>query len=592
MKTLKLFNAVLAKESSEKPFISSEGFIILPNALYAKNDIEKYWSFEQLNGNDLNKTFHKSWKKILNSSREELLIHQIIHYISTYGTDFGEYIYIPNEILNVPEVEVSFKIFKGYSKEELINKSLNMIKSGIALKEETIDDILDILDELKYTFKSIEDIKNKEAVIKICDKYGILPEKTVEVLRYIIFKMTGETLLIKNDEIITKIKNSTFNPSIILNKHGLTKFAEIFNRFKPLFLAMKSKNHSIINKISKLSKEHHKPLVQNPLNTATQKLIGYACGDWFDNATPYALFKTYSALHQRFHGQSNFIYRIRNGKSWYKKTNNRGAGYVKNVETNPILNNYLSLQKYLKRRFDFSDKIFYIPENICYAIPTSEKMFVGNIPIGTKIFGKSLAVGVYWENEWGAMDIDISGINIGGKVGWNSTYNQNSGNLMYSGDITNAPKGAVEYLYIDKNLSSPTLVMGNIFYGQNNSGYKIIVGDSDNINIDYMMNPNNLLLEVKTNSVQKQMIIGMMFPEKEGVSFVVLNVASGNYNVSGKGEKSIITINALYQQWKNALMLEDVLKMLGGKITRDKKECNIDLSLETLEKDSIMKIFQ
>jgi len=39
--------------------------------------------------------------------------------------------------------------------------------------------------------------------------------------------------------------------------------AEIFNRFKPLFLAFKTKCPKTINKISKLSKTYHKPLVSN-----------------------------------------------------------------------------------------------------------------------------------------------------------------------------------------------------------------------------------------------------------------------------------------------------------------------------------------
>ena len=102
MKTLRLFNAVVAKESNEKPFVTEEGFIIEPNALWAKTEILSFHSKEKLDGNDLNKTFHKSWATIKNSSRAELLIHQILHYISTYGSNFQDEIYIPNEVLDLP----------------------------------------------------------------------------------------------------------------------------------------------------------------------------------------------------------------------------------------------------------------------------------------------------------------------------------------------------------------------------------------------------------------------------------------------------------------------------------------------------------
>ena len=68
MNTLKLFNAVIAKESTENPFISEEGFIIESCALWAKDRILEFYLREKLDGNDLNKTFHKSWAKIKNSS--------------------------------------------------------------------------------------------------------------------------------------------------------------------------------------------------------------------------------------------------------------------------------------------------------------------------------------------------------------------------------------------------------------------------------------------------------------------------------------------------------------------------------------------
>ena len=95
-----------------------------------------------------------------------------------------------------------------------------------------------------------------------------------------------------------------------------------------------------------------------------------------------------------------------------------------------------------------------------------------------------MAVGIYWEDAWGARDLDLSGLNIAGKIGWNSDYNQGDGNLMYSGDITSAPNGAVEYLYANKGLKNPTLVQNNVYSGNNNCEYKIIVGKGDKINRD------------------------------------------------------------------------------------------------------------
>jgi hypothetical protein len=88
---------------------------------------------------------------------------------------------------------------------------------GIALKEETIDDVLNILhNDLEYDFTGKENIRNKEAVIKIADQYDIYPENPVEFFRYVIYKTTQTTLLIKNDELIDLIKQSKFNPTYLI----------------------------------------------------------------------------------------------------------------------------------------------------------------------------------------------------------------------------------------------------------------------------------------------------------------------------------------------------------------------------------------
>jgi hypothetical protein len=582
MKTLKLFNAVLAKESKAEPFISDQGFIIEPNSLWAKDQIINYYQKEQLSGNDLNKTFHKSWLKIKNSSRWELFIEQIMHYISTYGSNFQDEIYIPDEILNIPDLKIKYKVIKGYTADEMTKKCLGLLRSGAALKEETINDLLSILvDELNYEFTGKEGIKNKEAIIKIADLYNVLPTDVMEFFRYIIYRATGQSLLIKSKDLINEIKSTNFNPSAQFNKYGLSKLAEIFNRFKPLFLAFKNQCPKTINKITKLSKTYHKPLIQNPLNNVTNSFIDSDDYHWLDNATPFALFKALSACYARKNGQDSFVYRIRNGKSWTQQN-----------KTSPAAkHNFNILIEYLKKRFDLSELKVFLPENIKYALPTSEKMFVGNIPTGTRFYGNKLAVGIYWENSWGANDLDLSGLNIGGKIGWNSMYNQNEGDLMYSGDITSAPNGAVEYLYANNGLRTPTLVNNNVYSGKNDCEYKIIIGKGDKISHDYMMNPNNLFAEIKCKSIQKQMIIGMVIPKKQRQCFVVLNFGSGNARVSGNSQLSNIATKALYQQWSKPYSFNKLLKLLGAEIVDKPELADHDFSINNIEKDSFIKLF-
>lgn len=583
MKTLKLFNAVLAKESDAKAFISEDGFVIEPDAVWAKKEIISYYKREKLNGNDLNKTFHKSWQKIKDSTRFQLLIEQINHYISTYGSHFQNEIYIPNEILNVPDLKLTFKVIKAYSNEEMQEKCLSLLKSGIALKEETIDDVLHILhNELEYDFTGKENIRNKEAVIKIADRYDIYPENPVEFFRYVIYKTTRTTLLIKSDDLIDEIKQSKFNPTYLFEKFELEKLAEIFNRFKPLFLAYKNKAPKTINKISKLSKVYHQPLISNPLNNATNILLENSDLHWLENATPFALFKALSACYSRMYGQDTFVYRIRNGKSWTKKATSTSVNEL----------NYDFILNYLKSKYNLSGKKMYFPKDVEFALPTSEKMFVGNIPTGTRFYGDRLAIGIYWENDWGAYDLDLSGLNIAGKIGWNASYNQNEGQLMYSGDMTSAPQGAVEYLYANKGFVAPTLVMNNVFSGSSDCGYKIVIGKGDAVSYDYMMNPNNLFAEAQCNSVQKQTILGILLPKDGRQCFVLLNFGAGHSHVSGSSEVSMMATQALYQQWYEPISFNKLVEELGATITNKKSESDYSFSIDTLEKDSFMRIFK
>jgi hypothetical protein len=107
------------------------------------------------------------------------------------------------------------------------------------------------------------------------------------------------------------------------------------------------------------------------------------------------------------------------------------------------------------------------------------------------------------------------------------------------------------------------------------------------------MNPNNLFADIKCNSVQKQTILGMVIPEKkQKQKFVLLNFGSGNARVSGGSGISEIATNALYEQWNNSLTFNDVVSLLGADIVLEPGESDYNFSLDVLEKDSFIKVFQ
>lgn len=591
--TLNLFNCVVKKNNSKENFIKEHGVFVTSSASYAISSIRKFLNEKHLSGDSLNKTFHKSWELVKKSSREELATHQILHYLSTYGSNFESEVYIPSEVFDIPEKKMVVKIIDSLSKEELIDKCLDLLASGIALKEDTLNDLFFILNKLDYKFTGKEVINNKEAMILIAHNFKILPDKAEDILRYLVYCYTGTTSLVKNEDLFNSIKeNKRIFIDKILSRNDILKLSSIFNRYKKIFLSIKlsnKNNKAIINKISKLSKKNHKPMPFNPLNLVTRNKLKKEDIHWLDNANIYSIFKALSSCHQRIQGQTSFVYRIRNGKSWAKKESNLSLVVCKY--------NYDFILSYIKKRFSCKNKVVFIPEEIKYALPTSEKMFVGNIPTGTKFSAKRLAAGVYWENSWGACDIDLSGLNIGGKIGWNSDYYNQSQQLAYSGDLTSAPNGAVEYLHSSsKGDIPPTLVCTNIFSGNEDAGYKIIIGKGDKVSRKYMMNPNNLIAEIKTNSVQKNSVLGMLQKEEDNkVSFVLLNFGAGNARVSGHSSVSLLYTKALYEQWNNAFTLNILLKEIGFNVVskiEEGEKIDFDLSVDKLNKSTFIDLFK
>jgi hypothetical protein len=586
--SIQLFNAVPKGNPQKTDFnkLLKYGIILDDFAAYATDQILNYFKENKLSSQQLNSTFHKSWKVIKDSSREELFIHQMLHYLTTYGSNFtSDYVYFPAEKLELPEIKnISLKVIRGLDPEELIEKALKLLSSGIALEEETINDLLELLTALKYQFVTVDNIKNKEALVKIIAKSNVYPSSPVEFLRYLIFLTTESTLLIKNDETIKAIKESDLNISTHLNVFGLKKCAEIFNRFKPLWLAFKSNisNKPLINEISRLSKKYHKPMAVDVLNTITS--IAYdesQVKDALTRVNNFRKIRLLNALNTRINKADSFLYRIRNGRSF--STQKKGSGnldYYKKIFDLVYTN--------LVESLDLEGVRIKYPTNVDYSLPSSEKMFAGNFPTGTKITAENLVSGVYWEDKWGANDLDLSALSMEGKVGWNSDY-QATG-LLYSGDITDAPNGATELLYTNNQLTSPALSLLNIYSGKAGCKFKIIIGSAPKVEANYMFNPNELILEAETNMVSRNQILGIFLPsDNNKVSFVLVNSGFGNLSVSSPSIHSDVAKEALLYQYTSPISLRKLL-VDAGAILVDNEEGEISLLPRDLQKDSIINI--
>jgi len=551
-----------------------------------------------LSGTDLHKTFYKSWNDIVSRTDSELVTDQILHYMTTYGNILPGYVYLPYGDLNIPgnDGTLIVRVVMGVTEDEAAKRCVDMLNSGIALEEEILNEMLEVLAAIDVKYLA-DGFRNREANVIVARDYGILPKAPEEFIRYILLHATDSSLLIKDGRTVEAVRTFARDDTNrgwikrhlekYINVNGEAPLASVFNRFKPIFVAMK--NHGtkkIINRLSKLSKTAHIPMVQNPLNSVTNRALLASDMHWVDNATVWAIMRSLDALQIEMHMPTHYAYRIRNGKVWAEEGR-------KDRDENLMTENRKILVAALRKRINGNGRKVYIPANIDYALPTSEKSFIGNVPALTKFRGKSLNVGIYWTDDMGANDLDLSAVSSdGNKVGWNGRYHDNDGAVIYSGDMTTAQNGAVEYLRFSKGCSD-MMVYLNVYSGKPQSDYHVIVGDSpDKVTRPYMMNPNHLILNALRTTKNNQSVLGVVSETPDGVEFTVSEFDLNASSVSRGDANALNMLSALRERNKYRISLSSMLSVLGYVVTTDENGADVNLGIDNLSKDAIMALFK
>ncbi len=619
--TLRLFKALPIKENGRSKKPSSDllkktikhGFIYSPEVVgdYSETELIKMIPKIGITSKQMNNAFHKSWKKVRDTNIEDLVIEQLIHYMTTYGfMRLGIYtkdtVFIPNEKLNVPKIkdDFNFIIIKGYTKEELKVKLIDFLSSGIALKEDTIKDVVDVATYVELNAKEINNTRNKEVKAILHDYFGTFPRNPIEFLRYIVYKATNKTLLIKNKETIEVIKERNNMDVLGLlikykDQHGLEKLSEIFNRFKPLFLAFRtnSKLRTTINKIRKLSIKNHKPMPIDYLNEVTtlikkDDLDINQLNEKLKESNTFRKIRLAYALNYRSKKTNSILYKIRNGKSYATEFDPKRKKKMKEclrIVVEHIVNDI---------KDNVNGKKIFIPENIKYALPATEKQFTGYFPTGSYVsIPNSMVFGIHWKNVKGTVvDLDLSLINdIHGKIGWDSSYRSSDQSILFSGDITNPDEnGASELFYIKKAISGTSIVLLNYYNYMDDVDvpYKILVGkkEAKQFKQNYMINPDNIVASADSVINKRQQIIGLVVASDEDQRFYFTESSIGGSITSSEKEYIIQARDYFIKYYTNSIILNDIFEMAGAILVKEKDGCDIDLSSESLEKDSIIKL--
>lgn len=632
-KLIKLFNVALVENTSFKDMFKTVNQLAAQVGYFVHPDVcnDSVLAFLGEQSINPNATFYKNWLDATSKTRLELALDQVLHYLTTYGTDFtlGNG-YVPNDGENdAPAIDFkNFKVIMPISADDLFNRCWNMLCSGVALKGDTMQAVADYAIEHVHNGKmiNVDSIKNREALVYICDALNIWPENAHNLFRLIMYKTTGDTLIVNNNDTIRRIKTSNklfdFNK---LSADDLVHLSSIFLRYKNLFLAFKHNtinvdNRAAINKLRKLADKNHKPFKAGFWQTLfSEPKTVEEIKEHLDELTTYKKIALMQLAMERYVMPSNNLYFIRNGKQFLKINDSK---YQYSDSVNALKDTIYATKVYailkesiietLKTNSEkdvvvsvFDDgtpaetkkvpKVVKLYSGMHVTLPSSEKSFVGNYPFGTQFdLTQNNLIGCYWRSVWGTNDYDLSLIDIkGDKIGWNSSFYNGERNIVYSGDMTNAEPEACEVIKITNPTNVKALIKINQYRGQNKSKFELFFGQSDKkfrykAYDNFMVDPNEIKFRATIEHENKrEMQVALVGNNK----ITLMEVHSGNSIVSGRNNShNDDYINALMAKTEYFVDAEEMLREAGFQIVDENYTGEVDIDFANLDKDSLLSL--
>lgn len=532
---LKLFNAVQVHEKKAHKTPSGlleravrNGYVLDPAIQATDSLLDTIEQVIGVSGEKANSAFHKSWTVVCDSSMEALVAQQMVHYITTYGFEALGYfqdstVYIPAEVLELPvNLEgIPLTVVKAMDRAEIYEAVLKLAAT-VALADETLDDLEAVITGCKFSKSIVEKIGNRELKTRLSDHFGLTPTEPIEFLRHLVSKLTDQSLLIKNSALIRKIKaaNGKFLDELL--KSAPEDLASIFFRYKPLFLAMKtiSRNKAFFNRLRKDATKLHKPLPQDYLNSVTSN-IGKGKLDFaklwtrLQTANVFRKIRLAYSLQYRLGWSGSTVYRVRNGRAWATNlpwdTLMENEGLLRQARDMVLKSIADDLQP------NVEGQTFYIPANIHYALPATEKQYTGNFPTGTYVsVPEDLIFGIHWCDTTQRVDLDLSMVGTQGKLGWDGSYRSAKKSLLFSGDMTSAPApmGASELFYARNVDFVPQILMVNYYNFRPGAEVdcKILVAKEkpEKFDSNYMVDPSNLVATANIHITMRQNVLGLV----------------------------------------------------------------------------------
>jgi hypothetical protein len=589
MSTIKLFNKAFVGKTVNYTDLAKlayrVGYLIHPDC--ATKEVEDFIKNEKI---DYNSTFYKEWQDVTSRSRIEIWRDQIVSYL--YGYGLGEKV-IPNHKGSKQPNFTKFKAIIPITKKEAIERCEKMLFSAIALKQETIEQILAILNQCNHIL-DINLVKNKEAKMWLYRATKTLPLDEVEMVRYLVFLATNKSLLIKDRETIQAIKTSKLSITKLIDSFGLEKLSSVFLRFKPLFLAFKTNKGNIhtINRLRKLAQKNHKPskpgywanILNNP--SFIESFL-----DRLPELNNFKKITLIEAINIRLVQPKMRVFGIRNGKIWLQENKQT----LNNIEYLEILKEslYNSLVESLKSKIATGSTVTVkIPKGVDLKIPKSEKSFIGNYPLGTyfDLSHTDCIVGIHRKAEDANGYLDFSATTAKNmKIGWNSEFYSKNNDIVFSGDIQSFDNSCeVAELFYAKNGFSNSYILKVNNYSRNDIipfTFFMAQEKITKLRKNYMVNPNNIKFKIDLKTESKETAIGLLTQNN-----LILGVfRTGNKHVAGDSITNQYITYSL-ETFDCYVELEKLLLDSGYKIIHDKKEKEVNFDFTDFSKDSLINL--
>lgn len=572
------------------------GYSVMPEACTAE-----VVEFLKQQSSNFNTTFYKSWQQVKDLSEQQMIILQLLHYLSTYGTDYTGSTFTLN-----PDAEKwhfdSLKVITACSPRQLFDRIEEIIETPVALSKNFLGNIYDQLEYFHNYFHwalQPDAVTNRELKTRLRLLYGIMPDSGDEIVGVLFYAATRSSLVIKNRASWNAVCRSNYPLSRLLRhltEKQIEALASVFYRYKPFFLALRhalvhqenaKSAIAIVNRISKLAPRLKKPFVTPPL----QSLLARKYDDTvIENAlrserNPFYLVRLLNYLKSATTSRQLHTYIIRNGKVFVKSSTLTPskvqlASRLKAIAAD-TLNAVLNLES---RDTDGRQRSVAFPQGLELAAPMSEKMFVGNIPYGSyfKLLPHSY-IGIYWRNAWGTHDFDLWMVDTdGNRIGWSAKHK--NGNILFSGDMTNANPEATEVMYCSGKWPDCTIRV-NRYNGRPGSLFRLFFGTEEisTLPLNYMVPPESIRLVEDMESENVETTIAVI---KDNVAYFS-GIQTGNRCVPGE---NVSYEEALGTKFGAFISLREVLLNAGFREAASDEKADIDL--RHLQKDTILRLFK